>query len=173
MRRRAIGRLAAALTVAVMVLIVVGLGTLLSDQPISSNPTGTASGAAPSVPAGCQFTTQQVEPTTTIDESYTGCLVAGASGSFEIAVNDPNGMTLGMTVSAAYPVDVTVAGAPVGGLSSGGEVQYTSNGTTSANASGIILMPQSGYSVTVMNPGGANNTVTLSLDLKDIPGGRQ
>lgn len=153
----------------VMVVIVAGLGTLLFEAPISSNPT---TPIASSAPAGCEFVTQQVQPSTTIDDSYTGCLTPGSSGGYLIAVNDPNGMTLGATVTAEYPVTVTIAGAQVGGLASGGEVLYSVNGTT-ANPSGIILAPRSGYSVTVTNDGGRNNTVTLSIDLRDIPGGRQ
>lgn len=167
--RRAFGKAAAAMIVVVMVLMVAGLGTLLSEEPISSDLTTPASSSAP---AGCVFVTQQVQPSTTIDDTYTGCLTPGSSGGYLIAVDDPNGMTLGATVTAEYPVTVTIAGAQVGGLQSGGEVLYSVNGT-SANPSGIILAPRSGYSVTVANIGGENNTVTLSLDLRDIPGGRQ
>lgn len=168
--RAGIGKAAVAVIVVVMVLMVAGLGTLFSEQ---GPPTTSTTRASTSTSTACVFSTQQVQAPTTVNAGYTGCLTPGSSGSYLISVTDPDGMTLSATVSAQYPVQVTIAGAHVGGLPSGGGVAYTVNGTTSATPSGIYLTPQSGYSVMVTNQGGANNTVTLSLQLSDIPGGRQ
>lgn len=172
MKRHAVSKVATAITIAVMVLVVAGLGTLFNQEPVTPGPaaamttirTTTLSAAQ----VGCEFTNHQLQPSTTVYESYTGCLTSGSSGSYIIAVDDPNGMTLSATVSSKYPVQVTIAGPQVKGFPSLGQVVYANNDTTLATPSGIALMPQSGYTITVSNSGGANNTVTMILDLSGV-----
>jgi hypothetical protein len=165
-KRRAVGKAAAVTTVAVMVLMVAGLGTVLNEQPAASDPPSTATSTSTSM-VGCEFSVHTSRAWTSAYESYTGCLTSGSSGSYLIAVDDPNGMTLSATVSAEYPSQVTVSGTQVGSLPSGGAVAYAENGTTLATPSGIVLAPNSGYSITVTNTGGQNDTVSIVLELTD------
>lgn len=172
MKKRAVSKAAAAMTVAAMVVVVAGLGTLFNQEPISPGPAAAVTTATTTTLrdslSGCEFTNHQVQPSTTVYESYTGCLTSGSSGSYLIAVDDPNGMTLSATVSSKYPVQVTIAGPQISGFPSSGQVVYVNNDTTLATPSGIALMPQGGYTVTVSNSGEANNTVTMILDLSGV-----
>ncbi len=164
------GERAIAAVVAVMVLIVVGLGAFFASQgpPITSSVQSSSPGSA-----GCTFASGQVLAPSTVGASFTGCLTAGSSGSYLIAASDPDGMTLSATIASQYPIRVTVSGADVEGLSHPPGIAYSVNDTTSASPSGIVLLPQSGYSLTISNEGGRNNTITVNLQLNDTPGGRQ
>lgn len=152
-----------------MVFIVIGLGTLLGAQGPAAETTVTDFTST----SGCLFPVHELDASSTTGASFSGCLTPGASGSYLIAAMDPNGMTLSAVISSQYPVQVTIQGAPVGGLYPSAGLAYSVNGTTSATPSGIVLLPQSGYAVTIKNEGGQNNTVSLSIQLNDIPGGRQ
>jgi hypothetical protein len=75
------------------------------------------------------------------------------------------------TITAQYPIQITIASAKISNLFTAAGQVYFANNTTSATLSGVSLLPQNGYAITIKNEGGQNNTVTMSLQLDDVPGG--
>lgn len=169
--RRGIGRLAAAVVVVIMIAMVVGLGTLFSSQGL---PPRTITQSTSAAPAGCAFASDQVlQVSSTLSASFAGCLTAGTSGNYSIEATDPDGLTLTGTISAGSPIRIDIVGAKVGTLYGSSGKVYASNDTTSASFAGLVLLPQNGYVIAVTNLGGQNDTVSMSLQFNDIPGGRQ
>jgi hypothetical protein len=126
------------------------------------------------VPAGCVFSAPQpaAQATFTVTLNFKGCLTSGTSGTYLIAALDPNGLDLSGTITAQYPIQVTIGSAKVSNLFTSSGQLYTANDTMSVSLTGLGLsfLPQNGYGVTIRNEGGQNNTVTMTIQLDDMAG---
>ncbi len=125
-----------------------------TSQTSSSTAQSSFSGAATCVFSSPQ---QAVQASGAETLTFQGCLTAGKSGSYQIAVVNQAGLTLSGAVTAKYPIQVTISG--------GGETLYTMNGKASASFSGLSLDPQTGYMIIIKNLGGQNNSLSMNLQL--------
>jgi hypothetical protein len=138
-----------------------------SSETSSSTSTTTSSSA---VPVGCVFSPPG--PLTINGSSttfYTGCLTGGASGNFFFGVTDPNGVVVLGAIRGQFPINITIAGAPVGNLTAAGNggIAFQANDTIGAGMPDLVLLASRGYGVTLTNVGDQNNTVTINLTYID------
>ncbi|MDA4118040.1 MAG: hypothetical protein OK455_06825 [Thaumarchaeota archaeon] len=152
--------------------------TQTSRSSSSSSPSTTSASSTTQsssvVPAGCVFSAPQpaAQATSTVTLNFKGCLASGTSGTYLIAALDPDGLDLSGTITAQYPIQVTIGSAKVSNLFTSSGQLYTANNTMSVNLTGLGLsfLPQNGYGVTIRNEGGQNNTVTMTIQLDDMAG---
>ncbi len=190
-RRRSGIATSAIAVIAVVIVVIAGVGAYVllaapsTSSSSSSSPSTTSSESSsttssttsttqPSTVAltGCVFAPPNVlEAGNTVNLNFTGCLTTGKSGSYLIAATDLDGLNMTGTITAQYPVGITIGNAKISNLYQSAGVIYTANDTKLANVVGLQLLPTNGYAITVVNEGGQNNTVTLSFQLDDIPGG--
>ena len=173
--RTGIGRIAAAV-VNIVVLVAAGLGLTLSSQGTHSTASShtaswtTSTSSSSAVPVGCVFSPPG--PLTINGSSttfYTGCLTGGASGNFFFGVTDPNGVVVLGAIRGQFPINITIAGAPVGNLTAAGNggIAFQANDTIAAGMPDLVLLASKGYGVTLTNVGDQNNTVTINLTYID------
>ncbi|HEV2389808.1 MAG TPA: hypothetical protein VGS04_03695 [Nitrososphaerales archaeon] len=100
---------------------------------------------------------------------YTGCLTAGTTGVYLLAIADPNGVVGKGVIRTQYNSSITVAGAQVGNLkaAANGGVALSGNSTTVVSVAQTLLYGNDGYAVTVINQSGQNCTVTINITFFD------
>jgi len=189
--------MAAAVAVVVIVAVAGGVGIFLSSKGSTLTSTSSTTGSSSSsmssfattnstgetsnsttssssaVPVGCVFSPPGpfiVNGTGFIgskDAFYTGCLTANATGVYLFGIADPNGVITKGVVKTDLASNITIAGAAVGNLAPAG------NGSVALTAKTVLGMPDvhflgsRGYSVTVENQSGQNETVTINLIFED------
>lgn len=84
-----------------------------------------------------------------------------------IAVTDKTGVLLLGSVGSDYPINVTIAPAQIGNLSTNGSVIFSANNTKLEGFHNIFLPGSTGYGITISNQSGQNNTVRLTLLITD------
>lgn len=117
----------------------------------------------------CTFTSPPpvVAPNNTILPIFTGCLTPGATGTYLLAIKDPNGMVAQGEVRTQLPAEISLAGAPVLNLTAGSGEDTVNDSTILAFSDGLSLVADGGYAFTVVNQSQANNTVTIVINLTD------
>lgn len=147
--------------------------TTATSQTSSSSTTVSSS----STSTGCTFTPPPpvVVTNKTNVPIFTGCLAPGATGTYLLAITDPNGIVAQGEVRTQLPAEISVAGAPVLNLTAGktdglelyGAQDSVNDSTILAFSEGMGLLANSGYGFTVVNQSQENNTVTIILNLTD------
>ena len=179
-KRRSALAPAAIAVVAIVIIVIAGVGayallgthSTTSSSTTSSSTTSSTSTKTTVAPTGCIFAPPSVlQAPSNANLDFTGCLKAGASGTYLISATDPDGLNMTGTITATYPIQITIGSAKVGSLLTAAGVIYTKNDTTSADIFNLTLFPSNGYGITILNEGGQNNTVTMNLQISDIPGG--
>jgi hypothetical protein len=195
--RSGIGRAAAAVAVIVVIVIAGGLGyaltykgaastttsssstmtstatssTLTSSSALTNTTSVTSSTTTTSTSTGCTFSQAAPEIVANSTANYfTGCLTAGSTGVYLLAIVDPHGVVVQGVIRSQYNMSVTFAGTPVDNLSAAakGAKGLTANETTVVPMSDVSLMGSSGYSITIVNESDQNNTVIVNLTLTDF-----
>ncbi|HUI00748.1 MAG TPA: hypothetical protein VLX56_03870 [Nitrososphaerales archaeon] len=184
--RPAIGRMVAAGAVIVVLIVAVGVGILFtSGKSTTSSTTTTTSSSSTSSAAtssssssststtGCVFNSPQpaIGVPDTETASFTGCIPAGGTAAYNIAVSDPDGVQLNGTITVTGLTSLVIGSAKIGSfLTAAGQV-YNGNITASLTLPPTIaLLPQNGYAMTFKNLSGQNDTVTISLQFYDLGG---
>jgi hypothetical protein len=193
------GRAAAAVAVIVVIVVAGGLGfaltskgtqsTTSSSSTTSSTTTSsttssqtsssvftnttsvTSSATTSSTSTGCTFAQASPEIVANSTANYfTGCLTAGATGVYLLAVSDPHGIVVQGVIKSQFNMSVTFAGTPVDNLSAAakGAKGLTANETTVVPMTDISLIGSSGYSITFVNESNENNTIIVNLTLIDF-----
>jgi hypothetical protein len=139
----------------------------------SSNVTSSTTTSSSIVPVGCVFSPPGPliitgKPTTSF-ASFNGCLTPGATGVYLIGVTDPNGGLLKGAVRTQYASQLTFAGALVGNLTAAGNgaTAASGNNTTILSLPQLLLFGSKGYSITVVNQSGQNDTVSINFSFED------
>lgn len=150
-----------------MVVVVVLVGAFFESQgpPVTSLTTS----QPPSKAQTCTFSSPPaLQASSALTANLSACLRPGASGTYLIAASGPDQLNLTGAITARVPIRVTIAGAAIGDLSATAGTVFTANDTSSVSLPGVILMPGSGYAVTVTNEGGQNSTVTVDVQLSPL-----
>jgi hypothetical protein len=153
--------------VVVMIVVVVGVGAFFESQgpPVTSLTTA----QSPFEPHACVFSSPPaLQASAALSVSFSGCLEPGASGTYLIAATGQDRLNMTGAIASRLPVRVTIAGAAIGNLSEAVGMVYSANDTTSVSLPGVVLMPTSGYAVTVTNEGDQNATVSMDMQLATI-----
>jgi hypothetical protein len=191
--RNGLGRAATAAVIIVVVIVAFSASYELNSKAISSTTTSltkstslTTSSAAlntatsqtssssttvssSSTSTGCTFAAPPpvVEANNTVLPTFTGCLAPGATGTYLLAITDPNGMVAQGEVRTQQPAEISVAGAPVMNFTAGNGGNSVNDSTILAFSDGLSLRADSGYGFTVVNQSQENNTVTIIIILTD------
>ncbi len=142
-----------------------------SSSAVTNTTSVTSSTTTSSTSTGCTFA--QAAPEIAANSTanyYTGCLTAGATGVYLLAISDPHGIVVQGVIKSQYPMEVTFAGTPVDNLSAAakGAQGLTANDTTVVPMTDISLIGSSGYSITFVNESNQNNTIIVNLTLIDF-----
>jgi len=132
--------------------------------------TSSTTNSSSTVPVGCVFSPPgPLIVSASTHTVFTGCLTAGATGVYLLGIADVNGIIVQGVIRAQYPCQITMAGAPVGNLTAGGNggLVTSGNDTTVLSMPDVLLFGNRGYSITVVNQSGQNDTVTMILNLSD------
>ncbi len=158
---------AVAAIVVAMIVVVVTVGAFFESQgpPVTSLTTA----RPPSEAQACVFSSPPaLQASTALTVSFSGCLAPGASGTYLIAATGPDQLNMTGAITGRLPFRVTIAGAAIGNLSATAGTVYAANDAASVSLPGVVLMPASGYAITVTNQGGQNSTVTMDLQLSPL-----
>jgi hypothetical protein len=165
--RGGVNTTAVAAIVVAMIVVVVGVGAFFESQgpPVTSLTVVQSSEEA----SECIFSTPPpLQASTALTVSFSGCLLPGASGTYLIAATGQTELNMTGAITSRLPIRLTIAGAAIGNLSSTAGTVYAANYTASVSLSGVVLMPSSGYAITMTNQGGQNATVTMDLQLTPL-----
>jgi hypothetical protein len=149
----------------------VSSSTQTSSSVFTNTTSVTSSTTTSSTSTGCTFAQAAPEIVANSTANYfTGCLTAGATGVYLLAISDPNGIVVQGVIKSQFNMSVTFAGTPVDNLSAAakGAQGLTANDTMVVPMTDISLIGSSGYSITFVNESNQNNTIIVNLTLIDF-----
>jgi hypothetical protein len=158
----------AAIAVA-MIVLAIGVGAFFESQgpPVTSLTVARPSGESA---LNCEWSVPSpLQASSTVTVSTSGCLPQGTAGRYLIAATSQVPLNMTGTISAKYPIGISIGGYDVGNLSAYAGTVYAANDTASVSLTGVTLAPDAGYAIAIRNEGSQNNTVTIDIQLTDEP----